>query len=410
MRWPNKPSSVWQEEEEMRENLIAAKTISVIKKAFREYYFNQSKTIEEPAKIELREFGFMHFGQAGMLRHLSFKSMKELHAMLVREAPSDVYCSNAYYQFPTQQPMQEKRWLGADLIFDIDGKDLGMPCVPSHSYTVCIQCGYVSTPAEQDKEARSSYFCPSCGCKKAEHVSIPCSKCIDGSKKEAGRLMDFLLTDIGLERSAIEVYFSGNNGFHVNIHDDTYSSLDPQARSDLVGYLSGTDLMLESIGVRKTNTAEDLFSIKFPKSGLAYGWRRRIAEKLKIDMTSATKLKNIVNQYGGYNAFKAELERLARDMGVRIDPQVTTDVHRVFRMPGTVNSKSGLSKVKSRDLYSFDPFVDACLLGDGMISVRVKTPVKLKLKRRSFNMSKELAEMPAYAAVYLMCKGLADAN
>ena len=392
----------------MRENLIAVKTISVIKKAFREYYFNHSRAIEEPLKMEQREFGYMHFGQAGMLRHLSFKNMKELDAMLVREGPSDVYCSNAYYRFPTQQPMQEKQWLGADLIFDIDGKDLGMPCVPSHSYSVCINCGYVSRPPEQDEE-RSSYSCPSCGCKKADHVSIPCSKCMDGSKRQAKRLMDFLLADIGLEHSAINIYFSGNNGFHVHINDDACASLDPQARSDLVGYLSGKGLMLESIGVRKTNT-ESSFSIKFPKSGLTYGWRRRIAEKLKIDMTSAIKLKNIVNQYGGYNAFKVELDKLAKDMGVKLDPQVTTDVHRVFRMPGTLNSKSGLSKAKSSDLYSFDPFVDACLLGDGNVSVRVKTPVKLKLKRNSFNISKESAEIPAYAAVYLMCKGLAEAN
>src|SRR5918999_1682001 len=316
MRHPNKSNSVWQEEE-MRENLFAGKNISVIKKAFREYYFNQSKAIEEPLKMEQREFGFAHFGQAGMLRHLSFKSMKELDAMLVREAPSDVYCSNAYYRTPTQQPMQEKQWLGADLIFDIDGKDLGMPCVPSHSYSVCINCGYVSRPPEQDEERSSSYSCPSCSCKKADYVSIPCSKCIDGSKKEAKRLMDFLLADIGLEHSAINIYFSGNNGFHVHINDDACTSLDPQARSDLVGYLSGIGLMLDSIGVRKTNT-EDLFSIKFPKSGLTYGWRRRIAEKLKIDMTSAIKLKNIVNQHGGYNAFKVELERLARNIGVRI--------------------------------------------------------------------------------------------
>jgi DNA primase small subunit len=406
MPWPYKPSSVWQEEE-MRENLITVKTITAIKKAFREYYFNHSKAIEEPLRIEQREFGYMHFGQAGMVRHLSFKSIKELDAILVREAPSDVYCSNAYYRYPTQQPMQEKQWLGADLIFDIDGKDLGMPCVPSHSYSFCTNCGYVSTP-EKDEE-RSSYSCPSCSCQKADYVSLPCNRCIDGSKKEAKRLMDFLLGDIGLQHSAINIYFSGNNGFHVHINDDAYTSLNPQARSDLVGYLSGTGLMLESIGVRKSNT-EDLFSIKLPKSGLAYGWRRRIAEKLKIDMTSAIKLKNIVNQHGGYNAFKVELERLARNIGVRIDPQVTTDVHRVFRMPGTINSKSGLSKVKSRDLYSFDPFVDACVLGDGILSVRVKTPVKLKLKRNSFNISKEVAEIPAYAAVYLMCKGLAEAN
>jgi DNA primase small subunit len=101
---------------------------------------------------------------------------------------------------------------------------------------------------------------------------------------------------------------------------------------------------------------------------------------------------------------------MARDMGVRIDPQVTTDVHRVFRMPGTLNSKSGLAKMKCSDLGSFDPFVDACLLGDSRVGVRLKTPVKLKLKNKAFNISKESAELPAYAAVYLICKGLAEAS
>ncbi|MFL6496745.1 MAG: DNA primase small subunit domain-containing protein [Nitrososphaera sp.] len=385
----------------------AAKTISVLKKTFKEYYFNRSKAVEQPLKIEQREFGYMQFGQAGMLRHLSFKSMKELDALLVREAPCDVYCSNGYYLFPAEQPMQAKQWHGADLIFDIDGKDLGMPCVPSHSYFICTQCDN-ACPPENDHQA-SSYACPFCHSNKADYVSIPCSKCIEGSKRETRRLIDFLLVDVGLERSAITVYFSGNNGFHIHISDDAYVSLEPQARSDLVSYLSGTGLILETIGVRKTNT-EDSFSIKFPKSGLAYGWRRRIADKLKIDMTSAIKLKNIVHQYGGYEGFKRELEKIAKDMGVRIDPQVTTDVHRVFRMPGTLNSKSGLSKTKCTDLSSFDPFVDACLLGDGLINIRTKTQIKLKLKKKSFNISADSSEIPAYAAVYLMCKGLAQAG
>src|SRR5215210_9156412 len=193
MRHFDKSNSVWQEEE-MRENLFASKTTSVIKKAFREYYFNRLKAIEEPLKIEQREFGFMQFGQAGMFRHLSFKSMKELDAILVREAPSDVYCSNAYYRFPTQQPMQEKQWLGADLIFDIDGKDLDLPCVPSHSYPLCINCGYALSPTLDEWK---SYSCPSCGCKKPDYVSLPCSKCIEGSKKEARRLIEFLMVDLG---------------------------------------------------------------------------------------------------------------------------------------------------------------------------------------------------------------------
>jgi len=380
-----------------------AKTAGMVRNAFRGYYFKPDM-IEAPAKIEQREFGYMQFGQPGMVRHLSFKTMKELTATIMREVPSDIYCSNAYYRFPTN-PMQEKQWLGADLIFDIDGKDLHLPCAPSHTYAICANCGHASPPAPDEKK---EYSCSACSGKKADSVSIPCAKCVDGSKKEVKRLVEFLTGDLGMQQGDIHVYFSGNNGFHVHIRDDAYVPLDPQARSDLVGYLSGSGLLAESIGVRKGN-ADNLFLIKFPKSGLAHGWRSRIADKLKIDGSSMIKLTHIVEQKGGYTPFKVELDRMARDMGVRIDPQVTTDVHRVFRMPGTLNSKSGLAKMKCTSLDSFDPFADACLLGDGKVSVRLKTPAKLKLKNKSFNISKESAELPAYAAVYLICKGLAEA-
>jgi len=379
----------------------AAKNIPVLRGAFREYYFKQARAAEEPVKMEQREFGYAQFGQHGMTRHLSFGSIKELHAMLVKEVPSDVYCSNAYYRSPTL-PMQEKQWQGADLIFDIDGKDLDLPCVPSHTYTICTSCNHASAPSDVKE-----YSCPSCSGKKAEQVSIPCSKCIEGSKKEVRRLTEFLTGDLGMQRENIRVYFSGNNGFHIQIADDEYVPLDPQARSDIVGYLSGTGLMAESVGVRK-GREENMSFIKFPRGGVDYGWRGRIADKLKIDSTSIIKLKHIVDQKGGYAGFKAELDRMTKDMGVRIDPQVTTDVHRIFRMPGTLNSKSGLAKTRCADLESFNPFNDACLLGVGKISVKVKTHVKLKLKGESFNISKESAELPAFAAVYLICKNLAE--
>ncbi len=378
------------------------RNLEVVRAAFREYYFRQSKMIEIPEGIEKREFGYMPFGQ-GMVRHISFKGPGEVLAALVREVPSDVYCSNAYYRFPNL-PMQEKQWLGADLIFDIDGKDLDLPCVPSHSYPVCSNCGHVSAPSES-----SDYTCPSCAGKKAEWVSIPCAKCIDGSKKEAKKLIDFLTEDLGIQRSAIRLYFSGNNGFHFHIDDESYRMLDSQARSDLVGYLSGIGLMAESIGVRKS-PGGDLAYVKFPKSGLAYGWRKKIADRLKIDNTSTIRLTHLVQQKGGFSAFQSEIDAIARQAGVRIDPQVTTDVHRIFRMPGTLNSKSGLVKKRCEldSIDSFEPFSEACLLGDSRVQVQMKTHVRFKLKGESFNISKESAELPAFAAVYLLCKGLAQ--
>jgi DNA primase small subunit len=375
----------------------------ILRGAFREYYFKQ-KQVEEPDSIEQREFGYSQFGTPGMARHLSFRSAGELTATLLREAPSDVYCSNALYRFPTL-PMQEKQWQGADLIFDIDGKDLQLPCVPSHSYPICSNCGRVSQPVDNE------YACQSCGVKKASYISIPCNKCIDGSKKEATRLVEFLTADLGISTKNIHLYFSGNNGFHFHIRDDTFRPLDSQARSDLVGYIMGVGLTTESIGVRRY-PGSGLAFVKFPRSGLDYGWRKRVAEKLDISASSTIKLNNIVKEKGGYSGFKAELDRITRQMGVRIDPQVTTDVHRVFRLPGTLNSKSGLAKIEcSLDrLDSFDPFNEACLLGSTKVKVRMKTHAKVRLRGQTFNIAKEEAELPAFAAAYFICKGLADAT
>jgi DNA primase small subunit len=101
---------------------------------------------------------------------------------------------------------------------------------------------------------------------------------------------------------------------------------------------------------------------------------------------------------------------MTKEMGVRIDPVVTTDIHRVFRMSGTLNSKSGFIKMKCTDLELFDPSIDACLLGDKEVPVETKASIKLKLKHQSFNIKKKImTRLPLYAAVYLICKGLADA-
>jgi DNA primase small subunit len=376
----------------------AEKSTALVKNSFREFYFKHSKIIEIPERIGEREFGYRQFGSEGMFRHLAFRNIGELLATLIKDVPSDVYCSNAYYRFPTYN-MHEKQWTGADLIFDIDAKDLHLLCELTHSYFICANCGKV----QKDR----SEICPSCKTGKLNHISLICNKCNYALKKEVKHLIEMLMYDLGIMEKSIQVYFSGNNGYHIHISDNEFHSLDSQARSDIVGYLMGNDMMTESIGVRK---ALDGFLIKFPKSGMLYGWRKRIAEKLGIDQSSVVKLSNIVQQKGGYSGFKTELVKVTKGVGVRIDPQVTMDIHRVFRMAGSLNSKSGLTKMRCNDMESFDPLNDACFLADREVNVDIKAPVKLKLKGQSFNISKQTARLPVYAAVYLICKGLAEVN
>jgi len=375
-------------------------SIAVVKDAFKEYYFNHINLLETPEHLEQHEFGYVTFG-SGMIRHLSFRNKGDLIATLVRDVPTDFYCSNAYYRFPTY-PMKEKQWLGADLIFDIDAGDLQLPCELSHSYFICTRCNEVSVKSEVCEFCKNTVF---------NKTSIPCDKCIIALKKEVRRLATVLTNDLGIDEKFITVHFSGNNGFHIVASDKSFHLLGPEARSDIVSYLIGTNMMTESIGVRKARdrSASD-FLIKFPKSGLSYGWRKRIADRFGIDQASVLKLNNIVQRNGGYEGFKAELGKMTKSLGVKVDPQVTMDVHRIFRMPGTINSKSGLVKMRCIDLDSFDPMTHSCLLGDKEVKVKtnVSSQIYFKLKGKSFKLKEKIIELPLFAAVYLVCKGLAE--
>ena len=171
-----------------------------------------------------------------------------------------------------------------------------------------------------------------------------------------------------------------------------------------------SDISDTRIPDRKNNDErnnQNNFRIRFPRSGLKYGWRKRLAQDLGIMDLSESKLKNIVQKSGGYHGFRMGLDKTGKGLGVNIDPQVTMDVHRVFRMPGTLNSKSGLTKMKCVDLTSFNPLNEACLLSDGELKVKMKAPVRIKLKGQAFKINETLTSLPAYAAIYLVCKRLA---
>jgi DNA primase small subunit len=255
-----------------------------------------------------------------------------------------------------------------------------------------------------------------------------------------------LIDEFGIHEESIHIYFSGNEGFHLYVTDSSFLSLDAQARSDMSGYILGRALMPETIGVyrrirrvdgnkrsstidntegifdrtvygpsfrdtspnsfNKENNEKDFF-IRLSRSSLKYGWRKRLLQKLGMKNFSEIRLSNIVQQNGGYLGFKTELDKIGKELGINIDPQVTMDIHRIFRMPGTLNSKSGLAKMKCSDLKSFNPLSDACLVGGELIKIRANAAVKFTLKEREFHVEKNITFLPAYAAIYLVCKRLA---
>ena len=370
------------------------KDVSLIQAAFKEYYFNRFDLIHVPQRATEREFGYQKFN-SGMTRHLVVKNDKELHLLLMREVPSDVYCSNAYYTFPNL-PMAEKDWKGADLIFDIDAKDLALSCRKDHTVFKCSSCNNHYTEFQSQ--------CAKCGSTKFETVSVGCKNCISESKKEVTKLVDIMTTDFNIHKEQIEVYFSGNEGFHLRVTNADYEQLGSQERADLVDYLMFNGAVPESFGIRRQDNSKSSLPTFDEK-----GWRGRVARKLFSSKSKAPKITREIIA-SGYSAFQVQLEEIKKTMGVRVDPKVTMDIHRIFRLEGSINSKSGLSKIHCANLDSFDPYLEACLLGDDTVDIVADCPVQIRLKNKKFGpYDTEKVSLPKYAAVYMLCKGLGNA-
>lgn len=386
-------------------------TINIVRQAFREFYYNNYNLIEAPNAIEEREFGYSKF-DGTMVRHLAFKSINELIALLIREVPADVYCSSAYYSYPTRV-MQEKGLKGADLIFDIDIKELKPQCAERHDVYLCSIC---KSPLQ------SNSTCEKCNSSSIKHIPIPCNECINLGKSEVRKLLNILEDDFAIDSSnkgEVCLYFSGNNGFHVHIKG-RYTNLDSNARAEVVNYLSAKGLVYDILFkskrgkevriVRRSYKDKDKNpnhvsnNIKFLLNPDGYGWVGRVSRYILNNRRGKSKYINN-NYYADGNTIDDALLKLS----VRIDPNVTIDMHRIFRLAGTLNSKSSLAKVICDDLNSFNPFNDACFIGDREVNAYIIKAPRFTLKGNTFGpFMEEHAKIPLYAFCYLACKGLAS--
>lgn len=361
-----------------------------LEEVFKKYYFEHFDLIHTPKNPEMREFGYQKFN-GGMNRHITLKSDKELHLLLMTQVPSDVYCSNARYSFPNL-PMAEKDWQDAELIFDIDAKDLNLPCRINHTCKKCTNCANVF--ANSDK-------CPACNAAKFETTSVLCNECISAAKNEVKKLVNVLTLDFGIKKENISVFFSGNEGFHVYASSTNYEKLDSKQRAEIVDYVMLKGALPETFGA-KYNFAKSQFAELDDK-----GWPGRVSKYIFGSKSNKPKVsKQLISE--GYMAFKKRLEDAQREIGVKVDPNVTIDVHRIFRLGGTLNSKSGLTKMLCQDLAKFNPSTDACYVDDDKVTVTASCPVEFKLKHKKFGPYKnEQITVPKYAAVYMICKGYA---
>ncbi len=364
-----------------------------LEEAFKQYYFDHFELIHVPDRTPEREFGYKKFN-SGMTRHISLKTNKDLHLMLMANIPSDVFCSNAYYTFPNM-PMTEKDWKEADLIFDIDAKDLKLPCRKDHTCIKCLSCNEISLLQDT---------CPKCKSNKIDLISLPCQNCISGVKKEVLNLIKILTNDLQIENKNIRISFSGNEGFHLYVTNSPYNQLGSKERRDLIDYIMFQGAVPERFGFKKNNTSRSSFpDLDDP------GWSGRVAKDLFGSKSKRSKsVTKIISD--GYSAYRQRLaETVKNSIGVKIDPNVTGDIHRIFRLEGSLNSKSGLAKIVCNNIEKFNPYIEACLIDDKPVEILANFPIEFSLKNRRFGpYTNEKTSVPKYAAVYMICKNIAN--
>lgn len=370
-----------------------------LEKVFRTYYFNFYSNVELDEFIHEHEFGFRLF-DGKIHRHLAFKNKRELYAYIIKFSPSDIFYSSSRYERPTA-PIDQKGWLGSDLIFDIDGKDLKLECSLVHNLVLCRNCKQLT------KGINSK--CITCNSSQLQMIDLPCNKCIKSLKEEVKKLKEILVEDFGIDEHQIFTYFSGNNGFHIHVKNEEYYKSSSRKRNAFTQYLMGKGYMIENLGLRKNN--KDKIIPISNKILYDRGWRRRILNQLKLQIQNHKIdnrfVKKFIQRYSlKDNDFLLLVHKQVEDLSVRIDSNVTMDIHRIFRLAGSINSKSGLTKTFCKNIEAFNPTLDACFLGESKIEIDSKLDIMVSLKGKQFNIKTGSNFVPEYVAVYIVSKGI----
>ena len=250
--------------------------------------------------------------------------------------------------------MADKDWLGADLIFDLDGDHL---------------------PGVTDKDFPAM---------------------IDVIQEQAWSLWnDFLEPDFGFKQEYLQVTFSGHRGFHLHYRDPKYFHLDSESRRELVSHIRGegvevSDLLNRSampnasgwakrVAKGVTSVVDDLDRIyngdnkllntitaglqeMMDREGVKGLRGKSSIEKLSELMQSDNRRNRVLsgrlavlNNYAVLfqNLIKADSSVVLGNAG-ETDEVVTIDTRRQIRWPGSLHGKSGL-RVTEFPLSRLDP-------------------------------------------------------
>ena len=370
------------------------RTKAFLQNKFLQYYKNA--VLGLPPRFRKREWAFVLFDSAYpklvMRRHKAFSSRKELLLYVGAVAPAHVFYSTACYAYPSATRMQDKKWTGADIVFDLDADKLFVGSIPSYAHM------------------------------------------LQAIKEETTKLIDFLTQDFGFDPTEFSIVFSGGRGYHVHLHERQLGTLGSHERREVVNYLTGTGLEPEYLIKRKNfaspndgscweirirawikNYFESLRELE-PKAAVA-----RLAAVKAIGKRRAQEIVNVLSQESTIqpfadtklvppNAWKSLVREAIMRIKVNIDVPVTADIKRLIRLPTSLHGGSGLrvTPLTVDDLGSFDPLRDAVVFGVESVPVRILKPVTTEIMGETIKAHQGTTALPEHTAVHLMARGLAE--
>ncbi len=455
----------------------SVRTKKMLQLMFQEYYRVHHDTIDIPLRIQNREFGLEnwdfswickkrkevhedgkenwvgcgrsgrsfvnllkcpHCGAPGLQvtrwsRHIGYRTRDHLLNDLVKTVPHSIYHSAAFYSVPVARSMAEKKWQGAEIVFDIDADHLESPCTERHDVWQCTNsaCGATGSGSHPDN-------CPDCDGTTFRALKWICDECLTAAKKDTMKLYDkFLTGHFGLDSDKIQLNYSGHRGYHVRVRDPMVFNLDSNGRMELAHYISGFGMntSITTDGYLRVKPTGDLRNwqmpsiarkiadtmIEFINSIDVYQGKEPWVKSLKLYREDAiaglkmnppilsAKVKKVGPKYWQEIANKSVLL-----YGVDIDQPVTTDIHRVIRLIGSLNGKTGFAVTElTRDaLTDFNPLSDSVVFNKGTIQISIPergiTVPEITIDGDTYGpFNGSIETLPSSTAVFLLCKGMA---
>ncbi|WP_457742682.1 DNA primase catalytic subunit PriS [Thermococcus sp.] len=291
--------------------------------------------------LERREFGFDHTGEGPNDRKNVFTDIRDLEDYVKATSPYAIYTSVALYR----EPSEMEGWLGAELVFDIDAKDL-----------------------------------PLRRCQNRHPSGQVCPICLEDARELARDTLIVLKEDFGFEN--VHVVYSGR-GYHIRVLDDWALKLDAKAREKVLAYISASEeVTFDDVMSRKIMLSSGYFRVFRLRFGyfikranenhlLSAGIKKGLARKILSEESRERIVRGFVEK-GLLASFPSGIgyKTLIRLFSISstfskayFDGRVTVDVKRILRLPSSLHSKVGLITTyigsDERKLEKFNPFRDA---------------------------------------------------